>query len=344
MSTQELGQAEAPVDAVPVGASKFGGIEKLEKRLLRQISRTNRRFDLIEAGDRVMVAISGGKDSWALLSLLRAYRRMLPFDFEFFAVNLDQGQPGFEVNRMRDYLEANDYPHHLLHKDTYSVVKANTPAGKAYCSLCSRLRRGILYDCAQELGATKIALGHHRDDVVETLMLNLVFAGQLKAMPCKLHSDDGRNTIIRPLAHCAEVDLASYAEQKAFPILPCDLCGSQDGLKRKQVKSWLAQLEQMQPGASASMMAALGNVKASHLYDPDLRGPSTNRDRPSAHGDKAEASLERGASQANAGCSGPSTATRPDAVLDPEDEFDSAQVTPSALISADGRRLKVLRG
>ena len=254
-------------------------LKKLEKRLLRQISRTNRRFDLIEEGDRVMVAISGGKDSWGLLALLRAYEKMVPFSFEIFAVNLDQGQPGFEVARLRDYLEREGYAHHLIARDTYSVVKQNTPVGKAYCSLCSRLRRGILYDTADRLGATKIALGHHRDDVIETMMLNLVFAGQLKAMPAKLHSDDGRNTIIRPLAHCAEHELARFAELMAFPILPCDLCGSQDGLKRKQVKAWLDQLEDMQPDARASMMAALGNVKVSHLYDPDLRGPSRNSQR-----------------------------------------------------------------
>lgn len=254
-------------------------LQRLEKRLLRQISKLNRRFDLIEAGDKVMVAISGGKDSWGLLALLRAYRRMLPFDFEMVAVNLDQGQPGFEVERLRSYLDAEGYAHHLVMKDTYSVVKAEVPAGKAYCSLCSRLRRGILYDVAESIGATKIALGHHRDDVLETLMLNLVFAGQLKSMPCKLHSDDGRNTIIRPLANCEEASLARYAELRDFPILPCDLCGSQDGLKRKQAKSWLEELERMAPGARASMMAALGNVKPTHLYDPDLRGPSRNAER-----------------------------------------------------------------
>jgi len=207
------------------------------------------------------------------------------------AVNLDQGQPGFEVQRLRSYLDAEGFEHHLVTKDTYSVVKAEVPEGKAYCSLCSRLRRGILYDVAESIGATKIALGHHRDDVLETLMLNMVFAGQLKSMPCKLRSDDGRNTIIRPLASSEERSLARYAELKAFPILPCDLCGSQDGLKRKQVKAWLSQLETMAPGARASMMAALGNVKPSHLYDPDLRGPSRNADRPRSGKKTAEAAV-----------------------------------------------------
>lgn len=269
-------------------------LEKLEKRLLGRVSRTNREFGLIEPGDKILVALSGGKDSWGMLALLRAYQKMLPFDFEMVAVNLDQAQPGFEVDRLRAYLEAHGYAYELLRQDTYSVVKANTPAGKAYCSLCSRLRRGILYDAAEQMGATKIALGHHRDDVIETLMLNLVFSGQLKAMPCKLNSDDGRNTIIRPLAHVAERELARYAELMSFPILPCDLCGSQEGLKRAQVKDWIAQLETMAPGARASMMAALGNVKVSHLYDPDLEGPSRNAERPASRVEGGPGSAESG--------------------------------------------------
>jgi len=247
-------------------------VERLERRLLKQVSRTNRAWTLIEPDDHVMVAISGGKDSWALLHLLRAYRKRLPFEFSIVAVNLDQAQPGFRPEVLREHLDAHGFDHRLVREDTYSVVKANVPEGKAYCSLCSRLRRGILYDVAVDLGATKIALGHHRDDVIETLLLNIFYAGQLKAMPCKLRSDDGRNTVIRPLAHCAEVDIARYAELRRFPILPCDLCGSQDNLKRKRVKGWLAQLSADDPRIPANLMAALGNVKPSHLYDPSLAG------------------------------------------------------------------------
>lgn len=243
----------------------------LQRKLLRRIGRLNRAFTLIEPGDKIMVALSGGKDSWSLLHLLRAYQRVVPFDYDLVAVNLDQGQPGFEVDRLRGYLQANGYEHELVFQDTYRVVMAEVPEGKAYCSLCSRLRRGILYDVAQRLGATKIALGHHRDDVIETALLNLFYSGQLKAMPPRLRSDDGRNTIIRPLAYCAERDIAAFASAVGFPILPCDLCGSQEGLKRKRVKRLLDELEGENPRVRANMMAALGNIKASHLYDKDLR-------------------------------------------------------------------------
>ncbi|NVB40060.1 tRNA 2-thiocytidine(32) synthetase TtcA [Pseudenhygromyxa sp. WMMC2535] len=246
--------------------------EQLERRLLRQISRLNRSMTLIEPGDRIMVAVSGGKDSWAMLHLLRAYERRLPFDFELIAVNLDQGHPGFPVEILREHLEAEGFAHRLVARDTHTPVKANTPAGKAFCSLCSRLRRGILYDVAVELGATKIALGHHRDDVIETLLLNLFYAGQIKAMPAKLRSDDGRNVIIRPLATCAEAEIAAYAEAAGFPIVPCDLCGSQPNLKRAQVKALLAQLERDNPLLRKSLLAAVGNVKASHLWDASLAG------------------------------------------------------------------------
>jgi tRNA 2-thiocytidine biosynthesis protein TtcA len=244
----------------------------LERKLLRKISRLNRAYALVEPGDRIMVALSGGKDSWSLLHLLRAYRRVVPFDYELVAVNLDQGQPGFEVDRLRTWLDAHDYAHHLVYQDTYRVVVSEVPEGKAYCSLCSRLRRGILYDVGEELGATKIALGHHRDDVIETALLNLLYAGQLKAMPPRLESDDGRNTIIRPLAYCAERDIAEFAVGVGFPILPCDLCGSQDGLKRKRIKRLLDELERENPRVRANLMAALGNVKPSHLYDRRLAG------------------------------------------------------------------------
>lgn len=258
---------------------------QLERRLLRQVSRLNRRFDLIAPDDRIMVAISGGKDSWALLHLLRAYERLVPFSFSLVAVNLDQGHPGFPVAVLRDHLEAEGFAYRLVRQDTHAVVKANTRAGKAYCSLCSRLRRGVLYDVAVELGATKIALGHHRDDVVETLILNLFYAGQLKAMPAKLHSDDGRNVVVRPLASCAEAEIAEYAALAGFPIVPCDLCGSQPNLKRQQVKSLLSALEADNPLLRKNLLAAIGNVKPSHLWDEDLRGDRADGRDPQAQAD-----------------------------------------------------------
>ena len=264
----------------------------LEQALLRRISRANQRFGMIEAGDRVMVAISGGKDSWALLHLLREYRRRLPFDFELVAVNLDQGHPGFPVHVLREHLEREGFAYRIVHKDTYSVVKREVPEGKAYCSLCSRLRRGILYDVAEELGATKIALGHHRDDVIETLLLNQLFAGQLKAMAPRLRSDDGRNTIIRPLALCGEAEIAAYAAAKALPVLPCDLCGSQENLRRQQVKALIAALEATIPGVRESLLAAAGNVKPSHLLDLGLRAALAD---PRGEGEGEGAELRAGA-------------------------------------------------
>ncbi len=259
-------------------------VDKLERRLLRQISQLNRQFELIEPNDRIMVAISGGKDSWALLHLLRAYRRMLPFDYELVAVNLDQGHPGFPVEVLRAHLEAEGFAYRLVARDTHAVVKQHTPAGKAYCSLCSRLRRGILYDVAVELGATKIALGHHRDDVIETLLLNAMYAGQLKAMPAKLRSDDGRNVIIRPLGSCAEAEIAQYAKLRGFPIVPCDLCGSQPNLKRQEVKRLLAQLEQQNPLVRKNLIAAVANVKPSHLWDAALEADAAFADQPEQPG------------------------------------------------------------
>ena len=225
---------------------------------------------MIEAGDRVMVAISGGKDSYTLLHLLRKFQKNAPIDFEMIAVNIDQGHPGYPVDRLRSYLEGEGYDHRIVFEDTYSVVKQKIPEGKTYCSLCSRLRRGILYTLAQELGCTKIALGHHRDDVLATLMLNLVFAGQLKAMPPKLRSDDGRNIVIRPLSFAAEPTIARFAELQGFPILPCDLCGSQENLQRKQMQRLLDDMETKNPGTKTSMLAALRNVRPTHLLDAGL--------------------------------------------------------------------------
>jgi tRNA 2-thiocytidine biosynthesis protein TtcA len=260
-------------------ASSTGEAGKLERRLLRQMSQLNRRFGLIEPGDKIMVAISGGKDSWAMLHLLRAYERMLPFSYELVAVNLDQGHPGFPVERLREHLDAHGFAHRLVARDTYTVVKEHTKPGKAFCSLCSRLRRGILYEVAVELGATKIALGHHRDDVIETLLLNLFYSGQLKAMPAKLHSDDGRNVIIRPLGSCAEADIAAWVNLLGFPVVPCDLCGAQPDLKRAQIKQLLATLEQGNPLLRKHLLAAVGNVKPSHLWDLALgAGVARGRD------------------------------------------------------------------
>lgn len=225
---------------------------------------------MIAAGDRVMVAISGGKDSWGLLHLLRDYRKVVPFEFSIVAVNLDQGHPGFPAHVLREHLEREGFEYSLVQRDTYSVVKREIPEGKAFCSLCSRLRRGILYDTAVALGATKIALGHHRDDLIETLLLNQLYAGQIKAMAPVLRSDDGRNTIIRPLILCAERELAAFAEEQKFPIIPCDLCGSQENLKRVEIRRLLAQLEQINPQVRLNLMAAAGNVKPSHLLDARL--------------------------------------------------------------------------
>ncbi len=242
-------------------------MSRLEQALLRQISRANRRFGLIDPDDRIMVAISGGKDSWGLLHLLRAYQRVVPFRFSLVAVNLDQGHPGFPVAVLRDHLEREGFEYRLVHRDTYSVVKREIPTGKAYCSLCSRLRRGILYNVAVELGATKVALGHHRDDLIETLLLNQMYAGQLKAMAPRLVADDRRNTIVRPLILCDEQDLIAYATEKQFPIVPCDLCGSQDNLKRVAVRQLLRQLERDNPQVRRNLLAAAGNIKPSHLLD-----------------------------------------------------------------------------
>jgi tRNA 2-thiocytidine biosynthesis protein TtcA len=245
-------------------------LRTLEGQLARGAGRCIADFGLIEAGDRVMVCMSGGKDSYTLLSLLQGLARRSPIDFELLAVHLDQGQPGYDGAPLRAYLERSGVPFRILREDTYTVVKERVPEGKTYCSLCSRLRRGVLYNAAQELGCTKIALGHHRDDAIETLMLNLMYTGSLRAMPPKLISDDGRNTLIRPLLYVAESKLARYAELLRFPILPCDLCGSQEGLKRQEVKRWLSELEARAPGVRHSMLAALGNVRPSQLMDRAL--------------------------------------------------------------------------
>ncbi|MEQ1569731.1 MAG: tRNA 2-thiocytidine(32) synthetase TtcA [Myxococcota bacterium] len=244
--------------------------ERLERRLIDQVARASRDFGLLAPGDRILCGLSGGKDSYAMMHLLRELQRRAPFEFELVGVNLDQGHPGFPQHVIRDWCDANGFEHQMLHRDTYSVVLEKIPEGKTYCSLCSRLRRGILYDAAVELRCNKIALGHHRDDVIETVMLNLMYSGQLKAMPPKLFSDDGRNVVIRPLVYCEEHELAQYALDRAFPVVPCDLCGSQENLHRQQIKRMLGELNAKNPKVKANIFAALGNVRPTHLLDKGL--------------------------------------------------------------------------
>ena len=244
--------------------------EKLQIRLCRLVGQAIADYRLIEEGDKVMVCLSGGKDSYGLLDILLLLQQRAPIHFDLVAVNLDQKQPGFPGHVLPDYLTTRGIPFHIETRDTYSIVKRLIPEGQTTCSLCSRLRRGHLYRIASELGATKIALGHHRDDINETLFLNLFFTGKLKAMPPKLRSKDGRHLVIRPLAFVKEADLARYAELRAFPIIPCDLCGSQEDLKRKEVKALLRQWEMRSPGSSDSVAAAIANVAPSLLMDQRL--------------------------------------------------------------------------
>jgi tRNA 2-thiocytidine biosynthesis protein TtcA len=243
---------------------------KLAKRLRRQAGEAIADFKMIEAGDRVMVCLSGGKDSHGLLDVLLSLQEKAPLAFELVAVNLDQKQPGFPARVLPEYLRSRGVEFRIVEQDTYSVVKRVIPEGQTMCSLCSRLRRGVLYRVAAELGATKIALGHHRDDILATFFLNLFHGGQLKAMPAKLRTDDGRNVVIRPLAYVAEADLAAYAEAKRFPIIPCTLCGSQENLERKQIGEMLREWEGRKPGRLESMARALTEVRPSHLLDRKL--------------------------------------------------------------------------
>ena len=243
---------------------------KLAKRIRRQVGEAIADFNMIEEGDKVMVCLSGGKDSHGLLDVLLSLKSKAPIRFDLVAVNLDQKQPGFPAHVLPDYLRGLGVPFRIEEQDTYSVVKRVIPEGQTMCSLCSRLRRGVLYRVAAELGASKIALGHHRDDILATFFLNLFHGGQLKAMPPKLRSDDGRHVVIRPLAYVAEADLAAYAQAKGFPIIPCTLCGSQDNLQRKVIGEMLREWDKRHPGRIASIVRALGDARPSHLLDRKL--------------------------------------------------------------------------
>ena len=243
---------------------------KLHKRLRRNVGQAIVDYNMIEEGDKVMVCLSGGKDSYGMLDILMALQKTAPIQFELVAVNLDQKQPGFPEHVLPAYLEALGVDYHIVERDTYSLVKEFVPEGKTYCGWCSRLRRGTLYGFAGEIGASKIALGHHRDDMIETLFLNLFHGGKLKAMPPKLLSDDKKNILIRPMAYCKESDLEAYAVQKEFPIIPCDLCGSQDGLQRQVTKRMLAEWQKEHPGRIENIFSALSNVSPSQLADRNL--------------------------------------------------------------------------
>jgi tRNA 2-thiocytidine biosynthesis protein TtcA len=244
--------------------------EALEKRLGRAMSRAIAHFDMIDDGDRILVAISGGKDSYTLLHLMRSLQRKAPVNFELLAVNIDQGHPGYPGEVLSKYMAEQEYDFKMIREDTYSIVTEKIPAGKTFCSLCSRLRRGILYRVAKELGCNKIALGHHREDVLQTLLLNLFFSGQLGAMPPRLVADDGRLIVVRPLVYCSEDDIREFAKQQMFPILPCDLCGSQEQLQRRVVGRLIDRLEADHPGIKQVMLAALQNVRPTHLLDQGL--------------------------------------------------------------------------
>ncbi len=264
----EQAQATMPNQAAEKKASLE--INKLSKRLHRQVGEAIGDFNMIEEGDRVMVCLSGGKDSYAMLDILINMQQRAPITFDLIAVNLDQKQPGFPEHVLPEYLKSRGVPFHIEEQDTYSIVKRLIPEGKTTCSLCSRLRRGNLYRVADELGATKIALGHHRDDIIVTLFLNMFFGSRMKGMPAKLVSDTGRHVVIRPLAYVAEPDLVRWAEHRQFPIIPCNLCGSQENLQRVQIKAMINDWEKRFPGRVENMFTAMSNVVPSHMMDRKL--------------------------------------------------------------------------
>jgi len=261
--------SEPSGDRRPAGKDRLE-FNKLHKRLRRQVGNAIADYQMIEPGDRLMVCLSGGKDSYAMLDILLGLQKTAPIEFSLVAVNMDQKQPGFPEHVLPDYLDRLGVDYHIVERDTYSIVKDVIPEGKTTCGLCSRLRRGTLYNFAQEIGANKIALGHHRDDIIETLFLNMFYGGKLKAMPPKLLSDDKRNVIIRPLAYCKERDLAAYAQYKGFPIIPCNLCGSQENLQRQVIKQMLADWDRQHPGRTETIFSAIKNVAPSQLADTQL--------------------------------------------------------------------------
>lgn len=251
------------------GSEKYS-FNKLQKKLRRMTGRAIEDFNMIEDGDRVMVCLSGGKDSYTMLHILMSLQKSAPVKFELIAVNLDQKQPGFPEHILPEYLDGLGVPYHIINRDTYSVVKEKVPEGKTTCSLCSRLRRGTLYAFAEDIGATKIALGHHKDDIVETMFLNMFYGSRLSAMPPKLRSDDGRNIVIRPLAYCREKDITHFSEQLKFPIIPCNLCGSQENLQRQNIKAMLTEWEKKHPSRIESIFTAMQNIAPSQMADTEL--------------------------------------------------------------------------
>lgn len=251
------------------GAEKYS-FNKLQKKLRRLTGRAIEDFNMIEEGDRVMVCLSGGKDSYAMLNMLMSLQKSAPIHFELITVNLDQKQPGFPEHVLPEYLDSLGVPYHIINRDTYSVVKEKVPEGKTTCGLCSRLRRGTLYSFAEDIGATKIALGHHKDDIIETMFLNMFYGSRLSSMPPKLRADDGRNIVIRPLAYCREKDIMRFAEHLEFPIIPCNLCGSQENLQRQNIKAMLAEWERKHPSRIESIFTAMQNIVPSQMADTEL--------------------------------------------------------------------------
>ena len=251
------------------GAEKYS-FNKLQKKLRRFTGKAIEDFNMIEEGDRIMVCLSGGKDSYTMLDILMSLQKSAPIRFELVAVNLDQKQPGYPEHVLPDYLDNVGVPYHIINRDTYSVVKSKIPEGKTTCGLCSRLRRGTLYSFAEDIGATKIALGHHKDDIVETLFLNMFYGSRLSAMPPKLRSDDGRNVIIRPLAYCREKDISRFAQIQNYPIIPCNLCGSQENLQRQNIKAMLAEWEKKHPSRIESIFTAMQTIAPSQMADTEL--------------------------------------------------------------------------